>query len=85
MAKRMIRVENPTITEGVMGKHTGDVASVKFFDRIGLDNLTCHPMSIPGAKLAAAQANIQRLWCSKVAREDQFRHIPCDVTGNLTD
>lgn len=85
MAKRMIRIENPAITVGVIGNHTADHTSVKFFDRIGIDNISCPGNAIPGAKVAAAQAYIQHLWCSHVTSEDQYAHMPCDVTDMLAE
>ena len=85
MAKRMIRIENPSVTVGVFGRHTSDSNSVKFFDRIGVDNISCQGNAIPGAKVAAAQAHIQHLWCSHIASEDQYKHMPCDVSDILSD
>jgi pyruvate,orthophosphate dikinase len=43
----------------VCGEHGGDPVSVKFFDRIGLDYVSCSPFRVPIAKLAAAQASIE--------------------------
>ena len=44
---------------GIHGEHGGDPLSIHFFDRIGLDYITCHPYRIPIAKVAAAQAHIE--------------------------
>jgi pyruvate,orthophosphate dikinase len=44
---------------GICGEHGGDPASVKFFDRVGLDYVSCSPYRIPIARLAAAQAAIE--------------------------
>jgi pyruvate, orthophosphate dikinase len=41
---------------GICGEHGGDPASVEFFDRLGLDYVSCSPYRIPVARLAAAQA-----------------------------
>ena len=44
---------------GVCGEHGGDPASIEFFDRCGLDYVSCSPFRVPIARLAAAQATIQ--------------------------
>ena len=49
---------------GVCGEHGGDPASVAFFEKVGLDYVSCSPYRVPIARLAAAQAAIAR------ARED---------------
>jgi pyruvate,orthophosphate dikinase len=41
---------------GVCGEHGGDPASVAFFERVGLDYVSCSPYRVPIARLAAAQA-----------------------------
>jgi len=41
---------------GVCGEHGGDPASIMFFDRIGLDYVSCSPYRLPIARLAAARA-----------------------------
>lgn len=85
MAKRMIRIANPSLTVGVCGSQMGNPSSVKYFDRIGLDNISCFGKEIPGAKVAAAQAYIQDMLCCHMASEDQYKQMPCDVTGILSD
>jgi pyruvate,orthophosphate dikinase len=44
---------------GVHGEHGGDPMSIHFFDRIGIDYVSCSPYRIPVAKVAAAQAHIE--------------------------
>jgi len=44
---------------GVCGEHGGDPASVAFFERVGLDYVSCSPYRVPIARLAAAQAALQ--------------------------
>ncbi|MCL2710055.1 MAG: pyruvate, phosphate dikinase [Planctomycetaceae bacterium] len=44
---------------GICGEHGGDPASVKFCHKIGLDYVSCSPLRLPVARLAAAQAAIQ--------------------------
>ncbi|MCR5304742.1 MAG: pyruvate, phosphate dikinase [Lachnospiraceae bacterium] len=43
---------------GVCGEHGGDPASIEFFNRVGLDYVSCSPFRVPIARLAAAQAAI---------------------------
>jgi pyruvate,orthophosphate dikinase len=53
------RKGNPTIHVGVCGEHGGDPRSVRFFDDVGLDYVSCSPFRVPIARLAAAQAAIE--------------------------
>ncbi len=59
MAAKKGRVTRPDIHLGVCGEHGGDPSSVEFFDRIGLDYVSCSPFRVPIARLAAAQAAIK--------------------------
>jgi pyruvate,orthophosphate dikinase len=45
---------------GICGEHGGDPASIRFCEQIGLDYVSCSPFRVPIARLAAAQAAIQR-------------------------
>ncbi len=45
---------------GVCGEHGGDPDSVKFFNKIGIDYVSCSPFRVPIARLAAAQAAIEQ-------------------------
>ena len=45
---------------GICGEHGGDPDSINFFNRIGLDYVSCSPFRIPIARLAAAQAAIKQ-------------------------
>lgn len=45
---------------GVCGEHGGDPDSIKFFNRIGIDYVSCSPFRVPIARLAAAQAEIMQ-------------------------
>lgn len=58
IAATRARAANPNITLGVCGEHGGDPESIKFFDRTGLDYVSCSPFRVPIARLAAAQAAI---------------------------
>ena len=52
------RETNANLTVGVCGETGGDPASIKFYDKVGLDYVSCSPFRVPLARLAAAQANI---------------------------
>jgi pyruvate,orthophosphate dikinase len=45
---------------GVCGEHGGDPASIRFFHQVGLDYVSCSPYRVPIARLAAAQAQLER-------------------------
>ncbi len=44
---------------GVCGEHGGDPQSIDFFERAGLDYISCSPFRVPIARLAAAQAALR--------------------------
>jgi pyruvate, orthophosphate dikinase len=44
---------------GVCGEHGGDLTSVKFFHRAGMDYVSASPFRVPVARLASAQAVIE--------------------------
>jgi pyruvate,orthophosphate dikinase len=44
---------------GVCGEHGGDPESIAFFQRTGLDYVSCSPFRVPVARLAAAQAALR--------------------------
>ncbi|MCW5695854.1 MAG: pyruvate, phosphate dikinase [Bauldia sp.] len=52
------RAVRPDIELGICGEHGGDPDSVAFFERAGLDYVSCSPFRVPIARLAAAQAAI---------------------------
>jgi pyruvate,orthophosphate dikinase len=45
---------------GICGEHGGDPASIHFFDKVGLDYVSCSPFRVPVARLAAAQAALSK-------------------------
>ena len=45
---------------GICGEHGGDPDSIKFFNKIGIDYVSCSPYRVPIARLAAAQASIEQ-------------------------
>ncbi len=52
------RATNPKLLIGVCGETGGDPASILFYDKVGLDYVSCSPFRVPLARLAAAQATI---------------------------
>jgi pyruvate,orthophosphate dikinase len=53
------RKTRPDIKLGICGEHGGDAASILFFEKVGLDYVSCSPYRVPAARLAAAQATIK--------------------------
>jgi len=45
---------------GICGEHGGDPASIAFFEKVGLDYVSCSPYRVPVARLAAAQAALSK-------------------------
>lgn len=45
---------------GICGEHGGDPASIAFCQHVGLNYVSCSPYRVPIARLAAAQAALQR-------------------------
>jgi pyruvate,orthophosphate dikinase len=60
IASERARAERPTIKLGICGEHGGDPASIAFFEKLGLDYVSCSPFRVPIARLAAAQAALGR-------------------------
>ena len=56
MAVERGRAVRPNIKLGICGEHGGDPASIAFFEKVGLDYVSCSPYRVPVARLAAAQA-----------------------------
>ncbi|MDR0679397.1 MAG: pyruvate, phosphate dikinase, partial [Puniceicoccales bacterium] len=54
------RKTRPDIVLGICGEHGGEPASVKFAHAIGLTYVSCSPNRVPVAKLAAAQAALEK-------------------------
>jgi pyruvate,orthophosphate dikinase len=52
------REAHPDLGLGVCGEHGGDPDSIAFFHAAGLDYVSCSPLRIPIARVAAAQAAI---------------------------
>ena len=54
------RSKRPQLKCGICGEHGGDPDSINFFNKIGLDYVSCSPFRVPIARLAAAQAAISQ-------------------------
>jgi pyruvate,orthophosphate dikinase len=50
------RTARPDIKLGICGEHGGDPSSIHFFEKVGLNYVSCSPYRVPVARLAAAQA-----------------------------
>ena len=50
------RRTRPGIHVGICGEHGGDPASIALVDSMGLDYVSCSPLRVPVARLAAAQS-----------------------------
>jgi pyruvate,orthophosphate dikinase len=55
-AVRLGREAKPGLHIGVCGEHGGDPDSIHFFERVGLDYVSCSPFRVPVARLEAARA-----------------------------
>ena len=60
MAVTLGRPVNKNLHVGICGEHGGDPTSVEFCHKIGLDYVSCSPFRVPIARLAAAQAALQK-------------------------
>lgn len=56
LACQRARAVKPHIKLGVCGEHGGDPLSITFFEKVGLDYVSCSPYRVPITRLAAAQA-----------------------------
>jgi pyruvate,orthophosphate dikinase len=54
------REANAGLKLGICGEQGGDPGSIRFFESIGLDYVSCSPYRVPVARVAAAQAAIAK-------------------------
>ncbi len=54
------RATRPDIKLGICGEHGGDPASIGFCEKVGLDYVSASPYRVPIARLAAAQAALNK-------------------------
>lgn len=59
MACQLGKSARKDLKVGVCGEQGGDPSSIDFFDKIGLDYVSCSPYRVPVARVAAAQATIK--------------------------
>ncbi len=59
IAVKKARTIKPKMKIGVCGELGGDPESIAFFDKLGLDYVSCSPYRVPVAYIAAAQSAIQ--------------------------
>jgi pyruvate,orthophosphate dikinase len=52
--------QNKKLKLGICGEHGGDPKSISFCSNVGLNYVSCSPYRVPVARLAAAQAEIQK-------------------------
>ena len=60
MATEKGREVKPDLKCGICGEHGGEPSSVKFCDKVGLNYVSCSPFRVPIARLAAAQAVLEK-------------------------
>lgn len=56
MAVKLGKSTKPNLKMGVCGEHGGDPKSIEFFNKVGLNYVSCSPFRVPIARLSAAQA-----------------------------
>jgi pyruvate, orthophosphate dikinase len=65
------RSVNPNLSLSICGEHGGDPESIRVFDHIGLDYVSCSPFRVPIARLAAGQAAAKRQANGAVASKQE--------------
>jgi len=63
------RSVRPKLKVGICGEHGGELDSVKFCHRVGMNYVSCSPFRVPIARLAAAQAVIEEKTAGKPAKK----------------
>ena len=54
------RSTRPKLKVGICGEHGGDPASISFCQKVGMNYVSCSPYRVPIARLAAAQAALEK-------------------------
>ncbi|MDE6326607.1 MAG: hypothetical protein K2M02_10590, partial [Duncaniella sp.] len=54
------RATKPELKVGICGEHGGEPSSVKFCANLGMNYVSCSPYRVPIARVAAAQAAIEK-------------------------
>ncbi|OQY08891.1 MAG: pyruvate, phosphate dikinase [Fusobacteriia bacterium 4572_132] len=60
MAIKKGRSKRPNMSIGICGEHGGDIKSIKFFNKIEMNYVSCSVYRVPVARLAAARAEIEK-------------------------
>ena len=60
MAVKKGKSQNKKLKLGICGEHGGDPKSIVFCSKVGLNYVSCSPYRVPIARLAAAQAEINK-------------------------
>lgn len=81
-AARAVRKD---IKLGICGEHGGDLDSVKFCCRIGMDYVSASPFRVPVARLAAAQAAIEEAAEAGTAKTPRAARGPRTVRKTAAD
>ena len=76
MACERGRETRPDLHLGICGEHGGDPQSIDFFERAGLDYVSCSPYRVPIARLAAARAKLDHAG-SRIA-EPHGQEVPAN-------
>ena len=58
IAAKSAKTAKPKIKLGVCGNQSSDADSIEFYQRLGLNYISCEPSKVPEARIAAAQAKI---------------------------
>ncbi len=58
--------QNKKIKLGICGEHGGDPKSIEFCAKTGLNYVSCSPYRVPVARLAAAQAQLKKVFIKKI-------------------
>ena len=59
MSVTLGRKTKPKLKMGICGEHAADPDTIEFCQSIGINYFSCSTLRIPGARLAAAQAEIK--------------------------
>jgi pyruvate,orthophosphate dikinase len=59
MGTELGRRAHPNLKVGICGEHGGDPDSIEFFNKVGMDYVSCSPFRVPIAILAAARSALQ--------------------------
>ena len=60
VGRKMAQEKGKFFKAGICGEHGGDPKSVRFFNKIGMEYVSCSPFRVPVARLAAAQAVVEQ-------------------------